>query len=200
MPATLVANQSVGNGCPKGFTVTQTSTNQISNLIVKALPRVKGLGEGLLKDIDSATAAQFPDQNGQPITCNHPVFVFGHLSIYPQMVMGMLGGDTSTAAVPETYKDLFMHGVDCQHDKDNTIYPTLDEVVNNFNKAYDTLTEFAKTLDDDFLAKDIEGNDGFKDAFGTNGVMLMFLLHDHPMFHFGQVSTWRRAMGLGSVM
>jgi len=180
--------------------MTQTSTNQISALILTALPRVRGLGEGLLKDIDPKTAGGFPVKDGQPIVCNHPVFVYGHLSLYPQMVMGMLGGTPDDAAVPESYNDLFMHGVDCQHDTNNTIYPSLDEVVGNFTKAYGALAEFAKTLDDDFLAKDIEGNDGFKDAFGTNGVMLMFLLHDHPMFHFGQVSTWRRAMGLGSAM
>jgi hypothetical protein len=184
----------------KDFQMTQTSTNHINSLIVNGRARVELLGEGLLKDIDAKAAGSFPVKDGQPIVCNHPVFVYGHLSIYPQMVIGMLGGDPSTAAVPESYTDLFMHGVDCQNDQDNTIYPSLDEVVENYKKAYAALVEFAKTLDDDFLVKDIEGNDGFKDAFGTNGVMLMFLLHNHPMFHFGQVSTWRRAIGLGSAM
>ncbi len=180
--------------------MTQTSTNQISTLIVTGRARVEFLGEGLLKDIDPKTAGQFPVKDGQPINCNHPVFVYGHLSIYPQMVIGILKGDPSTAAVPESYNGLFMHGVDCQNDPDNTIYPSLDEVVTNYKKAYAALVEFAKTLDDDFLAQEIQGSEGFKDAFGTNGVMLMFLLHNHPMFHLGQVSTWRRAIGLGSAM
>lgn len=168
----------------------------IGTIITTATERVSGLGQGLLNGIEADAAAKMP--NG--VKCNHPVFVFGHLSIYPQMVLGMLGQDPSSAAVPETYKDLFMHGVECQDDQDGSVYPPLSEVVENYTKAYSALIKIAKDLDDDLLLKEIEGNDGFKDAFGTNGAMVMFLIHDHPMFHLGQVSTWRRAMGLGSAM
>jgi len=171
-------------------------TGNIASIITAATPRVMGLGAGLGKDIDPATAARMPEG----MNANHPVFVFGHLSIYPQMVMGMLGQEPGETAVPASYNDLFMHGVECKDDTDGSIYPSLQEVTEHFNRAYEALISFAKTLDDEILVKDIEGNDGFKDAFGTNGAMLMFLIHDHPMFHFGQVSTWRRAMGLGSAM
>ena len=169
---------------------------QIGTIITTATERVSGLGAGLLKDIDAAKAARMPEG----VNCNHPVFVFGHLSIYPQMIMKMLGQEPGEAAVPEQYNDLFMHGVECQDDVDGTIYPSLDEVSEHCARAYATVIEFAKGVDDELLLKEIEGNDGFRDAFGTNGAMIMFLIHDHPMFHYGQVSTWRRAMGLGSVM
>jgi len=176
--------------------MSQVSTRQISNQILGGIPRVQGLGKGLLKDIDPANAAKMPEG----IKCNHPVFIFGHLSIYPQMIMEMLGQDPGDTKVPENYSKLFMHGVECQDDPDNTIYPTLDEVFANYTRVYSALFEFTKTIDDETLANDIENNDGFKDAFGTNGVMIMFLIHDHPMFHLGQLSTWRRAMGLASAL
>ncbi len=169
---------------------------QIGTIITTAIERVSGLGGGLLKDVDASKAARMPEG----INCNHPVFVYGHLSIYPQMVMGMLGQDLGDTKVPENYNDLFMHGVECKDDTDGTIYPSLDEVVEHCTRAYKALVEYTKTADDALLIKDIEGNDGFKDAFGTNAGMINFLIHDHPMFHYGQVSTWRRAMGLGSVM
>lgn len=168
----------------------------IGKVITTATQRVAGLGAGLLKDIDASKAARMPEG----INCNHPVFVFGHLAIYPQMVMGMLGQDAGDTAVPENYKDLFLHGVECKDDTDGTIYPSLEEVTAHCTRAYATLINIVKTMDDESLLKDIEGNDGFKDAFGTNAAMIMFLIHDHPMFHYGQVSTWRRAMGLGSAM
>ncbi len=169
---------------------------QIGTIITTATERVAGLGAGLLKDIDASKAARMPEG----INCNHPVFVYGHLSIYPQMVMGMLGQEAGETAVPESYNDLFMHGVECKDDTDGSIYPSLDEVVANCTRAYEALIAYAKNADDNLLVKDIEGNEGFKDAFGTNAAMIMFLIHDHPMFHYGQVSTWRRAMGLGSAM
>ncbi len=171
-------------------------TGTIASVITAATERVMGLGAGLAKDIDPAKAARMPEG----VNANHPVFVYGHLSIYPQMVMGMLGQEPGDAAVPANYNDLFMHGVECQDDTQGSIYPSLEEVLGHYTRAFTALIEFAKTVDDETLLKDIEGNDGFKDAFGTNGAMLMFLIHNHPMFHFGQVSTWRRVMGLGSVM
>ncbi len=169
---------------------------QIGTLLTSATNRVTGLAAGLLKDIDPAKAARMPEG----INANHPVFVYGHLAIYPQMVMGMLGKEPGDTAVPAEYNDLFMHGIECKDDVDGSIYPSLEEVVEHCKRAYATLIEVTKDVDDETLLKDIEGNDGFKDAFGTNGAMIMFLIHDHPMFHYGQVSTWRRAMGLGSAM
>lgn len=173
---------------------------QIAKTITTATQRVQGLAGALLKDVAPSNAAHFPAPGGVHINCNHPTFVYGHLSIYPQRLVGMLGGDPSTVAVPESYTALFAAGVECQNDTDNTLYPSLDEVVKNYTRAYEGAIEFIKGLDDEKLTKDIETEGGFKDAFGTNAGMAMFLIHDHQMFHFGQVSTWRRAMGLGSAM
>ena len=173
---------------------------QLAKTITLATQRVQGLGTALLKDVDPLKAAHFPAPGGNPIDCNHPVFVYGHLSIYPQRLIGLLGGDPSSVAVPESYATLFAAGVECQNDPKNSIYPPLDEVLKNYTRAYQGAIEFVKGLSDEKLAQDIEAEGGFKDAFTTNAVMAMFLIHDHQMFHFGQVSTWRRAMGLGSAM
>lgn len=169
---------------------------QIGTLITAGFNRVSGLGGGLLKDIDTSKAARQPEG----IDCNHPVFVYGHLAIYPQMIMGLIGKDLGDTAVPESYTELFTHGAECKDDVDGSIYPSLEEVSEHCKRAYAALVETVQGLEDDLLFKDIEGSDGFKDAFGTNGAMIMFMIHDHAMFHYGQVSTWRRAMGLGSVM
>ncbi len=168
----------------------------MGKLITTATDRVHGMAVGLLKDMDHTKAARMPEG----INCNHPVFVYGHLAIYPQMIMQKLGMDPGKTAVPESYNKLFMHGVDCLDDVDGTIYPPLNEVAMSCGTAYMTLVEVTRELDDEQLVKELEDGDGFKDAFGTYGGMIMFLTHDHCMFHFGQISTWRRAMGLGSAM
>ncbi len=168
----------------------------MGKLITTTADRVHGMAVGLLKDMDHAKAARMPEG----IICNHPVFVYGHLAIYPQMVMQKLGMDPGATAVPESYNALFMHGVECKDDVDGSIYPSLKEVAMSCGGAYKTLVEVTMELDDELLAKDLKDGDPFKDIFQTYGSMIMFLTHDHCMFHFGQVSTWRRAMGLGSAM
>ena len=39
-----------------------------------------------------------------------------------------------------------------------------------------------------------------KEMFPTVGVAVNFLVNNHVMMHLGQISTWRRLMGLGSAM
>ena len=168
----------------------------MAKLITNSSNRVHGMAVGLLKDIDPKNAARMPEG----INCNHPVFVYGHLAIYPQMIMQKLGLDLGETAVPESYSELFMHGIECKDDVDGNIYPALEEVSMSCGRAYRALVEATMELDDELLAKDLEDGDRFKDVFQTYGSMILFLMHDHCMFHFGQVSTWRRAMGLGSAM
>jgi hypothetical protein len=39
-----------------------------------------------------------------------------------------------------------------------------------------------------------------KELFPTKGAVMNFILSAHPMMHLGQVSAWRRMMGLGSAV
>lgn len=173
---------------------------QIAQIITGMTDRMDVLSSGLLGGVDPDSAARFPVQEGKLISCNHPSFAFGHLALYPQMIMNILGLEPGDTSVPEQYGELFAKGVECIDDPDGSIYPPLSEIVEHFNRAYKALIEQAKDLDDSFLDKEIEGHDDFKVIFGTNGVLIMFMIHDHRMFHYGQVSTWRRFMGLGSAM
>jgi hypothetical protein len=168
-----------------------------SDLLTFTTARTTGLAQGLLKDVDASTAASFPQQDGKAINCNHPVFAYGHLAIYPQKMMKLLGAEPGEAAVPEGYSKLFEAGVECVDDPDSSIYPLLDEVIEHFNRAHQVVIEHLKTVDDSVLTEPVE-DERMREAFGTKGSMVSFLLHDHYMFHLGQVSTWRRFMGLPS--
>ena len=49
------------------------------------------------------------------------------------------------------------------------------------------------------LAAENPAEGRFKEMFPTVGGAVAFLLGGHVAMHLGQVSTWRRVMGLGSV-
>lgn len=180
--------------------MTMATTTHSARLILAMQNRTAGLAEALAGGIDASIASRKPTIDGKVIDCNHATFVYGHLAIYPQMIMVTVGAEPGEAAVPESYQELFMHGVECHHDPDGLIYPGFDEVRSNFVKAHDAVRAHLATLDDETLNRAISSNERLREIFGTSDAMSLFMLHDHLMFHLGQLSTWRRCMGLGSVM
>ena len=178
------------------------TTGNTARLILTMSQRTAGLADALAQGIDPKLAASMPSIDGKVVNCNHPTFVIGHLAIYPQKIMKALGAAPGDAAVPAKYDELFEAGVECQHDPDNTIYPAFEEVMDHFKRAHKAVHDHIATLDDESLNAAItgEGNERAAEFFGTTDAMALFMLHDHYMFHLGQLSTWRRCFGLGSAM
>ncbi len=173
---------------------------QMGELLTVTTGRTMGLAKGLLTGIDAKDFSSQPTADGRVIDTNHPAFVYGHLALYPARVMAMLGRDGAAIACPPEYDALFAAGVKCLHDPDGSKHPAMDDIVARFERGYGALIEVVKNTDDAALAGPIQGNDRYRDAFGTVGGAAGFMLHDHLMFHLGQASGWRRMMGLGSVM
>lgn len=176
------------------------TTGNAARLILALQERTNGLADALAKGVTQEFASSKPTKDGQEIDCNHATFIFGHLSIYPQMIMAAFNAEPGDAAVPTNYSELFMHGVECKHDPDSTIYPSFDEVFANFNKAHAAVRAHIASLDDDALNQPITFNERLAEVFGDCDKMTIFMLHDHYMFHLGQLSTWRRFFGLGHAM
>ncbi|MAO23541.1 MAG: hypothetical protein CMJ35_15585 [Phycisphaerae bacterium] len=171
-----------------------------ARLLLNMSERTTGLAAGLVQGIDPSTAASKPSIDGKVVDCNHATFIIGHLAIYPAKIMGALGAELGESAVPASYDELFEAGLECKHDPECTIYPAFGEVVAHFQRAHGVVQAQIAKLDDETLTGEIGGSSRAAEFFVTRDVMSMFMLHDHYMFHLGQLSTWRRCMGLGSVM
>jgi hypothetical protein len=156
--------------------------------------RTRGYGERLLKDVTAAHFARKPIVNGTVIDCNHPAFVFGHLAIYPRRILEMLGHDPAQAAVSDKYVELFKNGAPCLDDPQGTIYPGMAEITAAYFRNTDAAIAALAKSDDALIGKALpEGS-----FFPTVGGAVNFLLTAHCMMHFGQISTWRRCVGLGA--
>ncbi|MEO1129763.1 MAG: DinB family protein [Planctomycetota bacterium] len=149
-------------------------------------------GDVLASDISSETFARVPEG----MLTNSPAFCFGHLAIYPDRVLKLLGREAD--AQPDArFDDLFAAGQECQDDVDGTLYPSKDEIMQRFRERHEAALSVLHGMDDSVLLKPTP-DERLVERFPTIGAAVTFLFGAHAMMHLGQVSTWRRAMGLGS--
>lgn len=174
--------------------------NSIASMIVSGAERALGLGEALLKDVPDDKFARFAPGDGSPIEANHPAFIYGHLGIYPTRILSAAGLDGSAIAPPVSYLELFENGKVCRDDEDGSIYPARAEIVDLYERAHRAAIDAVAGMSDAQLkaTHSIEGR--MAEMFPTVGHVAGFLLVGHTMMHLGQMSTWRRAIGLGSAM
>jgi hypothetical protein len=177
---------------------------QAIDQVITAARRAVGYAEKVAADIPAAKFARkprFATTTGEVVVdCNHPAFVYGHLSLYPARLGGFLGLDTGRLAVPAAWTDLFKAGSECRDDPEGRIYPGREEIVAAFTKGYAGLLEGMSGLDDGVLATPHPDENVRAKFFPTLGAAMVFMTNSHVMVHAGQISTWRRCMGMGSAM
>lgn len=157
-------------------------------------------GEAMMKDVTPEMAGRKPSLGGKTIDCNHPAWVYGHLAIYAQRMCELVGLEVGPAARPAGWEDLFKNGTPCNDDPAGTIYPPIERLQSHYLSAYRHVLSGLPEVSDETLNAPNPAGGRMTELFPTVGAMMMFLLVGHPMSHLGQVSTWRRAMGLGSAM
>lgn len=167
------------------------------NYIVRGAVNTKGYGERLLKDIRPEQFARKAAVNGKVIDLNHPAFNYGHLCLYPAQLAKMMDLATTDMEVPDSYWDLFKVGSPCIDDVNGSVYPAMDELTQRFTKSYSAIIEAFPTAKSDVFDRELE-EPGRRERFGTVGGFVSYILLAHPQSHFGQVSAWRRCMGLGA--
>ncbi|MEY4668960.1 MAG: hypothetical protein RL518_1659 [Pseudomonadota bacterium] len=158
----------------------------------------RGYAERLLQGISPTIFGRYPVVNGTQIASNHPAFVFGHLALYPTLIAELSGISTRGMEIPASYPDLFKMGVPCHDDPSGTIYPPMEEIVNAFFRGTDALIASLDSIAPEALDILLE-HPSRRERFGTVGAFLAYILLAHPQSHLGQVSAWRRCMGLGPV-
>jgi hypothetical protein len=155
-----------------------------------------GYAERLLKDVRADQFARFAWAGQTAIESNHPAFIYGHLSLYSSTVIKAVGGDATDFLPADRFQQLFSKDAKCVDDPDGSIYPPMDEVTAALLDGYRAAAAALEAAEDDVFVRE-NPNDRMRAKFPTNGAMLGFYVGGHFMFHMGQMSAWRRAVGLG---
>lgn len=121
---------------------------------------------------------------------NHPAWVIGHLTFACQMLGGAIG---LAEWLPRDWIKRFAPG--SAPVADASRYETKENALARLSDAQSRLTEFVKGLDDAQLDAPFPV-EAYLDVFPTIRHALTQVLVGHTANHVGQVSVWRRAMGL----
>lgn len=169
----------------------------LADSIVESARVSRRYADRLLKDVLPDRFARRPKVGGVMIHTNHPAFVYGHLAfMHPWMASLLVTDGSHGVAVPAGYEALFKDGVECRDDPDGTIYPPMKEITDAFFSTFDRLCMLTAATPDEALSGPTP--DAKARAFmPTVGAAAVFMLNSHVMMHMGQVSVWRRCMGLG---
>lgn len=166
----------------------------IGEMIVAAGRISIGLARNLLHGVEPGSAARLASPGGKPVESNHPAWAYGHLSLYAPRLVEIVGGSASELRLPETFEPLFKAGSTCMDDPQGLIYPPIEVISDCFFKGYNAASvAVANAPDSVFLREMPEDRRSF---VPTVGAAATFLLCSHIMMHMGQVSAWRRMMGL----
>lgn len=130
-------------------------------------------------------------------TMNHPAFCMGHLSIYPDRTLPLIGRPELAVERPE-WEELFSFRATCEDDRGQ--YPHRDEIVDFFMERCGVVRDALEGVEDDVFRQPLPEDHPMKARMGDVGSAVNFLLLGHPMVHLGQLSSWRRAAGFGSVL
>lgn len=170
--------------------------------IASAALRSHGYVSKLAVGVTKANAGLKPRHPGMPggvIDTNHPLFVFGHLGLYPSRVLKLVGKDGVSIAAPTAWEGLFKAGAACLDDASGTVYPAWDEVWAHYERATKAALEVVPSIDDAVLLTPT-AEERYREFFPTTIMAVTFLLNNHVMMHAGQISAWRRCMGMPSAM
>jgi len=169
----------------------------IARDVIMAPARITlGFGEKLLTDIRSDQFARSPDG----VRTNHPAWVYGHLGVYPDAFLFELIGRSDLAAPDESLHAIFGHNSVCRDDPRAEIYPPMEEITARYLSRTDAVLNALAEVDDAALLAPTPESNPLRERLPTVGAVVNFMLCPHSMMHLGQVSAWRRVMGLGPCM
>ena len=144
----------------------------------------------LVTDVPDDQMSAQPIQ-GQVI--NHPAFLLGHVAWADDNALKMLGVQPPAAAAE--INALCAQGTKPLSDRSK--YPSKDAMLKYFEEAQGRLVAAIAKAKPETLAQPTP--ERMRAMFPTVHQMLLGLLTGHTAFHLGQISAWRRAMGMPPV-
>jgi hypothetical protein len=145
----------------------------------------------LMNDLDDARLADTP-----AVGVNHPAWILSHLAICTDYAAQLLG---SPAKCPKEWHQNCGPGSKVVSDR--SAYASKQELLTALEAGNRRVSEAVAGASDEVLCQPHSIKLTFvKETFPTVGELVAHLMTTHVGFHLGQLSMWRRMMGLPGVL
>jgi len=143
---------------------------------------------GLVADLsDQQMTTELPE------AVNHPAWIIGHVVFSCQAMGGEIGLEPW---LPENWGILF--GTGSKPGGDEHSFPSKEALLEALAKAEDTLASRLNSMSEKSLLEPLPDEE-CRELLPTVGHALVHILSGHTGLHIGQLTVWRRAMGLPRV-
>lgn len=159
--------------------------------LVNGFDKNKSYGERLLSDLSNEQMTMQP-AGDRELPTNHPAWTFSHMNIYLPVIQAVIKG--------EPFEDTKGHrfGQESQPQSDPSLYATRDEILQEWVNGHEQVCELLSNSTDAVFEQPIE-LERWREIMPNAGILLPYLMLNHENQHLGQISTWRRVMGLPRV-
>jgi uncharacterized damage-inducible protein DinB len=165
--------------------------SHIINGLLHAWNKNADYGQRLVADLDDAQMIAQPQWiSGPPM--NHPAWVLSHLNVYLPIIAAVIRDE---AFVDPKDHEFGMHS---RPQMDRATYASREELVGSFAAGHTTVSQLLESADDSVFAQAIR-LPRWQGVFANAGALLPYLMLNHENGHLGQISAWRRALGLPPV-
>jgi len=125
---------------------------------------------------------------------NHAAWVLGHLTfVFDSMIRVW----DLPHGMPKEWIELF--NLASKPVADASRYPSKETLLEAYEKSYRRVVDAVRAASPEALAREFP-NPRLRPMLPTVGVAMVHVLTSHHALHLGQLSAWRRAQGLPSVM
>jgi uncharacterized damage-inducible protein DinB len=125
---------------------------------------------------------------------NHPLWQIGHVALARTATVQALGG---TCEFPEAWARVF--GIGSQPVADASVYPKREELLAKYKECVAKFHELAPHATAEQLGAP-HSVTPLQGVFKTVGELIAGITTMHDSLHLGQLTAWRRTMGLPSLM
>ena len=151
--------------------------------------RTLGYAQALVSDIDEEAMCRQPAG-----LVNHPAWELGHIALVSQFASALLG---VAPTLPEAWMPLFTIG--SQPTDDRAAYPSTAELLAAVESRQALLTDAMRNADPSAFEAPTP-DEKLRAIFPTVGDLVTSAMTSHIAVHLGQLSAWRKAMGLPSAL
>lgn len=152
---------------------------------IKVNEFLMGYGRRLLEQIPDERMCEQPAEG-----MNHPAWILGHLAIAGDAAAALAGGEKMLP--PDWGK---RYGAGSKPTANRADYPSKAELLATFERVYERARKVAANATPEQLAQPTTIPQ-MKEGLPTSRERVAFVLTGHMGVHLGQLSAWRRMIGL----